>query len=486
MVCPELKSRKERRLNGTRPRSPTTADPHRNRILVLRHLILLTVLAACGASPGSGAGGPPSPRDATLPGTAAVRVEPWTDQGWIVLVETLQPQLLVTMPRRKLVWLDAELQVTREYLPPEGRFLIDFAVHRSGAATAVEIEPAVGNDLFLEPIRAWLTRLVPDGSTTSTLLDSGIPDTGGMPPPLFSLDRARIAPLGEDVLVTVRWSDNSVRAHRLTSHDGQFQPAWTTVVEPAAKLLAIGIIGGGFDNFHQGDRTAFVYLDVDSAGAAYVVVPSTADVLPAHDAFFGEHLLAAADPAHFDYGVSIVTRLAPDGSRSYSVLSGLGTDKRLLNVRAGEGTLWLIGRVRTGDDPGGWDAWIQSFEASTGQVTAEHLVDVEEGDMFWDLAPLDDGSILSVGSTHYTQNPSGLSVSDARDDLAVIVGPDGAVKDSLSLPAGPAGRGNEVTSVRVIDGWGMFAGLKNGPGTHAQVFSDAFLSLRALPSPAPR
>ena len=291
----------------------------------------------------------------TLPGTAAVRVEPWTDGGWIVLVETLQTQLLVTMPKRKLVWLDAELAVSREYLPPEGRFLIDFAAHPSGAATALEIEPAPGNDLFLRPIHAWLTRFLPDRTTVSAELDSGIPDTGDRPPILFSLDRGRIAASGEDVQVAMRWSDNSVRAHRLEFRDGTFRPVWTTVVEPPANLLSLGIIGGGFDNFHQGDATAFVYLDVDSSGVAYVVVPSTADVLPAHDAFFGEHLLDGADPAHFDFGVAIVTRLAPDGARSDAVLSGLGTNRRLLAVRASARTLWLTGRIRTGSGPGSWD-----------------------------------------------------------------------------------------------------------------------------------
>ena len=410
-----------------------------------------------------------------------MRVEPWADGRWIVLAEAPQPQLLVTMPKRKLVWLDDTLETSREYLPPEGRLLIDFAVHPSGAATALEIVPAPGTDLFLKPIRAWLTRFLPDGSTVSAELDSGIPDTGEMPRVLFSLDRGRVAASGEDALVAMRWSDNSVRAHRLGFQDRTFRPAWTTVVEPAANLVAIGIIGGGFDNFHQGDRTAFVYLDADSSGAAYVVVPSTPDVLPAHDAFFGEHLLDGADPTHFDYGVSIITRLSPEGMRTYAVLSGLGTNRRLLNVRATARTLWLTGRVRTGDEPTGWDGWLQSFEASTGRASAEHFVDVQGGDMFWDLAPLADGSMLSVGSTNYSQNPSGLSVSDARDDLAVVVGPQGEVRARVSLPAGPAGRGNEVTSVRVVQGWGMFAGVKNAPGTHAQVFSDAFLSLRALP-----
>ena len=89
----------------------------------------------------------------TLPGTAAIKVEPWTRQRWIVLVETLQTQLLVTMPQRKLLWLDADLRVALEYTPPQGRFLIDFTLHPSGAATVVEIEPAAGNDFFLKPSR---------------------------------------------------------------------------------------------------------------------------------------------------------------------------------------------------------------------------------------------------------------------------------------------------------------------------------------------
>ncbi len=306
-------------------------------------------------------------------------------------------------------------------------------------------------------------------------LDSGIPDTGAILPFLFSLDRARIAPSGEDVVVVVRWSDNSVRAHRLEFREGAFHPSWTTVVEAPAALLAIGIIGGGFDNFHQGDRTAFVYVDVDPTGVAYVVVPSTEDVLTAHDTFFGEQLLASADPLHFDYGVSIITRLSPDGTRTDAVLSGLGTNKRLLGIRVTGQTLCLTGRIRGGITPGtGTRGCSRSTRpAATSQPNGSSTCRTVTCSGIW--LPSGDGSILGVGSTNYTQNPSGLSVSDARDNLAVIVGLDGAVRKRLTLPAGPVGRGNEVTSVRVIDGrWGMFAGVKNGPGTHAEVFSDAF------------
>ena len=156
--------------------------------------------------------------------------------------------------QRKLLWLDADLEVVKEYVPPQGRFWIDFSVHPSGAATIVELEPASGADLFLKPFKAELTRFLADGSEVTVPLDSGIPDPGGPPPPLFSLDRARIAASGEDDLVVVRWSDNSVRAHRVEFRDGAFRPAWTTVVEPSAELLAIGIIGGG--QLDRGPRRA--------------------------------------------------------------------------------------------------------------------------------------------------------------------------------------------------------------------------------------
>jgi hypothetical protein len=115
------------------------------------------------------------------------------------------------------------------------------------------------------------------------------------------------------------------------------------------------------------------------------------------------------------------------------------------------------------------------------QVRYERNVDVQAGDMFWDAAPLADGRLLAVGSTNYTQNPSGLSVSDARDSLALLLDPQGNVVQRIALPAGPAGRGNEAISVTVRDSREIaIAGIQNAPGTHAQVFSDAFVVVREL------
>jgi len=37
-------------------------------------------------------------------------------------------------------------------------------------------------------------------------------------------------------------------------------------------------------------------------------------VLANHDAFFGENLMALADPASFDFGTAIVTRITAQGT----------------------------------------------------------------------------------------------------------------------------------------------------------------------------
>jgi len=131
--------------------------------------------------------------------------------------------------------------------------------------------------------------------------------------------------------------------------------------------------------------------------------------------------------------------------------------------------------MKTGTGPGSWDAWLLSAATATSEVRYERAIDVQDGDMFWDAAPLGGGRLLAVGSTAYTQNPAGLSVSDARDALGLVLDPLGKVEKRIQLPAGPAGRGNEGMSVSVRAGEAAISGVQNAPGTHAPVFSDAFV-----------
>ncbi len=51
-----------------------------------------------------------------------------------------------------------------------------------------------------------------------------------------------------------------------------------------------------------------------------------------------------------------------------------------------------------------------------------------------------------------------------------------SIEKRIVLPAGPADRGNEAISVSVGDhNQVAMSGVQNAPGTHAAVFSDAFL-----------
>ncbi|HTO96296.1 MAG TPA: hypothetical protein VMK66_04550 [Myxococcales bacterium] len=435
------------------------------------------VLAAAALSCARSAATPPDPRQIDFPQTAAVKVSPAAGGGWLLLFEALQAQALITTPVRSAGLLDAGGEIVRRFAAPQGWILIDAAAHPSGDVSllSLRVDPAAEY-----PLRVLVSRFLAGGGLAGRELSRLLPPEGPEAGPAFlaSLDRARIVASGEDLLAVVRWANNAVQVFRL---DGQgLEQRWAAWVEPAAPLFFLGIIGGGFDNFHQGDSAFFVYPDVDGQGDLHVAVASTEEVLRNHDAFFGESLTARADPASFDFGVAVVTRITAQGERSPASLLGMpGRGKRLLNLKMAGDSVILVGRIRTGDAPDGWDGWLLSSRADTAQVDFERAVDVQGGDMFWDVAALEGGRILAVGSTNYTQNPQGLSVSDARDPLALVLDPQGKVEQRILLPSGPAGRGNEAISASVGSGGEMaICGVQNAPGTHAAVFSDAFLVVR--------
>src|SRR6266403_2651906 len=83
----------------------------------LRRLFLtVTVSLACGKPVVS----VPDQREVRFPGTAAVRVSPARSGEWLLLFETLQPQLLVTSPIRSAGLLGAGPEIVRTYGAPEG------------------------------------------------------------------------------------------------------------------------------------------------------------------------------------------------------------------------------------------------------------------------------------------------------------------------------------------------------------------------------
>ena len=148
----------------------------------LRRLFLAVgVSLSCGKPVAS----VPAPREVRFAGTAAVRVSPARSGEWLLLLETLQPQLLITSPIRSAGLLGAGPDIVRTYGAPEGWILI--------------------------------SRFGPGGAVADLELLRLPPPSGTEPPPTFmaSLDRARIVAHGEDLFAAVRSANNSVQAYRL-------------------------------------------------------------------------------------------------------------------------------------------------------------------------------------------------------------------------------------------------------------------------------
>jgi hypothetical protein len=420
---------------------------------------------------------PHFPESTTLiQGKAVIKVLPHS-QGWLCLQETLQPQYLVTQPKRELIWRSTDFHELKSYTPPEGWSLIDAVVHPSGEVSAAVINLDIKRSHLLE---IKVLRFKTDGAAIELQLQPLPVDGERTRFYPASLDRIRLEAYKEDVYVVARWEYNEVEAFRLGFTNNNLVVKWQTQVEPDAYAGSIGIIGGGFDNFHQGDRYFFVYSGVDSQGNLYVAVPSHEDVLFNHDAKFNENLMAEADPGSYDWGVAILTKLSQNGERKYSRLEGHGNNKRLINLRVGEGSVYFIGRVKTGSEPDSWDSWLLTANAPTGNFKYESQIDIDAGDMFWDAHPLPDGGAFAAGTKAYIQNPGGLSVSDARQATAVIIDAQGNMTKEIELPQGPPERGSEAMFVRLIGANVLVAGVHNAPGTHAEVYCDGFIELQSL------
>src|SRR5262249_26962287 len=74
----------------------------------------------------------------------------------------------------------------------------------------------------------------------------------------------------------------------------------------------------------------------------------------------------------------------------------------------------------------------------------------------------------------------GLSVSDQRDALALVLDGSGRPERRLDLPRGAGERGDEAMNVVVSEAGALaISGMLDGPGTHAEVRSNGFLDVRA-------
>lgn len=414
-----------------------------------------------------------------IDGQAVIKAIP-TNYGWVILKETLQEQFRITKPKREIAWTNNDFVETRNYKNDADWSLNDLTVHPSGdvSAIATMVEFKGGPDYL---IRIKLLRFKSGGLVIEQELASMPRETEDLPYFPGSIDRAKVVALGEEVYVVARWRNNDVQAHRISFADDKFNVEWQTLVEPEHFVGTMGIIGGGFDNFRQGDRYFFIYADVDNGGNLHIAVPSSEELLISHDEHFGENLLAGTDPVGYNFGAVIHTRLTPSGSRMYSKVQGTSRDTRIINMRAANDGIYFVGRMKTGLNPNSWDAWVLKANIWSGAQIYENTIDIRDGDMFWSIDGIRDGGAVAVGTTDYTQNPAGLSVSNERNAAAFVLDAQGRITKELKLPQGPSGRGNETMFVSTIDSKKVIlAGVHNAPGTHAAIYCDGFVAVRNL------
>jgi hypothetical protein len=112
-------------------------------------------------------------------------------------------------------------------------------------------------------------------------------------------------------------------------------------------------------------------------------------------------------------------------------------------------------------------------------------MDVDRGDVFFDIVPLAQGRFLAAGAAGYTQNPDGASISDSSTPLLAVLESDGALAQRVPFAAGP--RQNQLRSLAPRGGNWLVGGMVNGPGTHsgdgdpALITADGFVREIAVP-----
>jgi hypothetical protein len=427
--------------------------------------VMTTLLVACGdgaadleEAPGAGT------VDISVTGQTVTKVRA-SGNGVAFLEEHLN-SIFEDGPRRSLVLLKASGEPLPPYTAPAGWSLVDFAIHPSGDLSVV----------LTTAREVRLVRLDHQGTVRSdqSFVDTaaatdpffnyagGLEDDESLQPPLMH-DAARLAPLGESLLLVLRTGRNAIVAYRLdVDVGGTYRRAWRTLVEPGASILFEGITTGTFDVFGQLQNHLRVFIDVDAVGVlavGLVEAPMLNFTFRAHADYFNEPIPAST-------GILLTRVGTDDGRRLGSTVIDTRQRAELHGLRASSHGFALVGRVLTAirSDGTGWDAFTASV-ARDGSPGPYNTVDVDRGDVLFDIDELPSGRYLALGTTGYVQNPSGASISESSVPLLALLGADGSLVQTLSFPAGP--RHNQLTTVTRVGGGWLLGGMVNGPGTHS-------------------
>ena len=440
----------------------TVSIDRTSRVLGAVLFCAVGLLVACG-----GKETPPNNSvDLAVVGQTVTKVR--TTGNEVVLLEERLTSIFEDGPQRTLEILQSDGHTVQPYTPPPGWSVVDFTVHPSGDISAILTTAREVRIIRLDPhgsIRSDQPFLDPS-SPIDPFFDyaGGIKDDIALQPALMH-DAARLAPFGESLAVVLRTGRNAIVAYRLDPDvSGAYQQAWRTLVEPGSSILFEGITSGSFDVFGQLQNHLRIYVDVDADAPATLAIgvvnaPMANFTFRAHSEYFGEPIAATTG--------ALLTRVSSsDGRRMGSTVIDTHELGELHGVRATPRGFVLVGRVLSElrSDGSGWDAFA-AFVGQDGAPGPYSVVDVDRGDVLFDVAALPDGRYLALGTTGYVQNPSGASISEAAQPLLVILNSGGSLARNLGYMGGA--RHNQLTSIASLNGHWLLGGMINGPGTHS-------------------
>jgi hypothetical protein len=384
----------------------------------------------------------------------------------VVLLEERLTSIFENGPQRTLAILQSDGHTVQPYMPPPVWSVVDFAVHPSGDISAILTTVREVRIVRLDPngsIRSDESFLDP-AAATDPFFDyaGGIKDGNALQPALMH-DAARLAPLGESLAVVLRTGRNAIVAYRLDPEvSGAYRRSWRTLVEPGSSILGEGITSGSFDVFGQLENHLRIYVDVntpDTLAIGVVNAPMLNFTFRAHAEYFSEPIAASM-------GVLLTRVASADGRRLGSTVIDTHDRAELHGVRATPRGFVLVGRVLSElrSDGTGWNAFT-AFVGSDGTPGPYSVVDIDRGDVLFDVAALPSGRYLALGTTGYVQNPDGASISEAAHPMLVLLNTDGSLAQDLGYIGGA--RHNQLTTIASLNGRWLLGGMINGPGTHS-------------------
>ncbi|TDP64105.1 hypothetical protein DES47_104393 [Roseateles toxinivorans] len=388
--------------------------------------------------------------------------------AWMAVAEKPRPHEDNTAPDRHLLVAPPGASAALEFTPPAGWALIDSVLHPSGElsvvlATARQLRllrlgaqaQQIGNADFVDPLTATDPIFSEGGS-------SFVHDSSSQLP-FATRDAVRIAAAGENLVMALRTGRHAVVAYglRYAREQGDFTIGWRTLVEPGVAIDAEAYRGGSgtFDPFNGMENQFHVALDVDAAGQVAIGVALTrTELVYGHNRQFNANL-----PGTLLNGV-LLTQLRADGLRLHTTVIDTAHFSELHGLRWIGAQIALVGRVRTRAESTGWDGFVGLVSQGRQTPDSYRLIDIDRSDLLLDVARLPDGRLLFAGSTGYTQNPSGRSVSEEAAPLLAVSAADGSGARRLALTAGA--RHNQAWTLAQWGGKWWVGGMEDGPGTH--------------------